>query len=265
MKPYLAILVPAVLALCAASCNKPAESKHTIAFDTIEQEQSFRLVGSAADYGVDSDLVYSCEARMLMPSALCGDQTDTLRQVILKMAFDTLETSHTHLIEQAFHHAAAEVGYNPVDTVVPSGVYDGCFIVEGDVATLTPAILSYGVTVSNYQPYAAHGMYTTNFVNYDFADSRIFTLKDIFTQQGLDALPAMLKKTARDMRGFIGPTQLDSLPSGDNFYIDNRNNIVFVYQPYEIASYAQGLIEIPVPAYLVSDNFTDYGRQLLMN
>lgn len=82
--------------------------------------------------------------------------------------------------------------------------------------------------------------------------------------KGLEKLPSLLRQTATSMRGSIGQTDLTALPADDNFCVNGDGEIVFVYQPYEIASYAQGIIRIPGGAYILSDYFTPYGNKLLM-
>lgn len=268
MKHLLTITAAAgiILAFATTSCDKAKEYvDNSIAFNTLSQEKTYILKGSKTAYDVDSDLTYSCEARMLMPTALCGHNVDSLQDAILKVAFDTVATQHSQLIDSAFYNEAKAIGYTPVDTVMPVGNTDGTFIVEGDVASLSSKIMSYSITSSNYMPYAAHGMYETYYINYDLANGRIFTLFDLFTNEGLAVLPDTLAQVAKSMRNYIGPTELTALPAKGNFYIDLRGDLIFVYQPYEIASYAQGIIEIPVPAYQLADFLTDYGRQLLMN
>lgn len=256
-----------ILILSSVACTRQADdttADTTTSFSVLERQQSFVLEGSAKDYDKDSDLIYSCEAKILMPETLNGADADTLRNAIFKTAFDTVCVgSREQMIEDVFRKSAAGTGYTPVDTVMPADVYDGCLIVDGEVATFSPTILAYFLTISSYEPYAAHGMYGTLYINYDLKAHRIFNLSDILTPEGYTKLPGILRGIARSMRGFTGPTDLTELPADGNFYIDLSNNLVFVYQPYEIASYAQGIIEIPVQAYTISDYITPYGKTLL--
>lgn len=273
MKTYKALTAvgAALIILGISSCtpdnnksdNNSNKNENNVDFRIVEKQQTFSLEGSAKDYDTEKDLLYSCEARILMPQDIKGHSVDSLQNRIFKVAFDTTAAAgHNKLMEDAFRTAASELGYVPVDTVVPENTYDGYLIVEGDVASMTSTILSYSVTVSKYDPHAAHGMYGSYFINYDITGGRLFGLNDIITSDGLDKLVPVLRTTADAMRNFAGPTELKVLPADGNFYIDLRNNLVFVYQPYEIASYAQGLIEIPVPAYQISDILTPYGKSL---
>ena len=240
------------------------DNTDSISFSHIKSHAAYRLAGSAADYDAAGDLSFDCTADLLMPTALLGHNTEVLQDSILKAAFDTTGVNHKGIIEAAFHRAAQEVGYAVADTVVADSAYDGLYTVAGAIESLSPTILSYAVTISDYMPRAAHGMYNTNFVNYDLEEGKVFVLSDIFTAEGLAKLPAILKQTAASMRDYIGPTELTSLPAGNNFCVNSDNDIIFVYQPYEIASYAQGEIRVPIAAYILSDYFTPYGNKLLM-
>ena len=91
-------------------------------------------------------------------------------------------------------------------------------------------------------------MYTTYYVNYDMAAGSIVSLDDLFTPEGKASLVESIRSQAKEMRDVIGPTDITGLPSKDNFFLTNDNSIVFSYQPYEVASYAQGEIQIPIPA-----------------
>ncbi|MDE6158420.1 MAG: RsiV family protein [Muribaculaceae bacterium] len=61
-----------------------------------------------------------------------------------------------------------------------------------------------------------------------------------------------------------GTTDINALPGDDNFYLTPDGNIIFAYQPYEVASYAQGEIQIPIPAYMISQYLTPEAQELLL-
>lgn len=262
---YTMCLAAGIVLVSCGNNYSIEKTEETIAFTTIEREQTFRLEKSAADYNVDEDLLFSCEARLVMPTALGRHNIDSLRSEIMSLAFGTVTDGTETLIEDAFRAAASAYGYDTKDTTVVSGDYDGTFVVEGNVAGITPVLMTYAVTVSKYDPYAAHGMYGVYYLNYSIEDGTVVGLRDIITPEGLAQLPSLLAQKARMMRDIIGRTVLKALPSDDNFYTDLRGNIVFVYQPYEIASFAQGVIEIPLAAYRISDLLTPLGKRLLLD
>lgn len=263
------IALGGVSLLCLEACSKPAEASadadaEGVAFSRINTSASYRLVGSASDYEAAADLSFDCMADILMPVEVYGNDITALQDSIFNQAFDTVAADHRALINDIFRNNAASLGYAVADTTVTDRSYDGLYNVVGSVESLSAKILSYAITVSNYMPGAAHGFYYTSYVNYDAQAGKVFSVNDIFTTEGLAKLPEMLKTIANDMRGYIGRTQIENIPQGGNFCISADGNIVFVYRPYEVASYAQGQIRIPVAPYVVSAYLTPYGNKLLM-
>ena len=261
-------------ALCTTSCTKTESESDTISLRKIEIQQSYRLIGSATDYLSDHDLSYGCQAELIMPEAIYGHSLDALRDSILAAAVDSTGLDVEAVLSGAMPRIAREVGYAIADTVLPDSLttavprflarYDGFYSAEGDIETLSPRYLSYAVTRSDYQPSAAHSNYGTVYINYDLNAGCIIKLSDLFTPEGLDALPAIIRDTAVKMQAAIGNTDINSLPAKGNFYLTPEGTIVFAYQPYEVASFAQGEIQIPIPAYLLSQYLTAVGSALLL-
>lgn len=235
---YLLTTIAALsaLALFLTGCRGNTATSYAdncIAFSRVDADKDFRAVGSAADYGQDHDLVISCRADLLIPTAAYGQDVTPLQDTILKFAFDTVGSDHAALIEAAFRREAREVGYALADTAVTDSSFDGLFTATGDVVAMSPQILSYGVTTSSYYPRAAHGMYATTYVNYDIEGGRVFGLRDIVNEEGIDKLPEILGTVAESLKNSIGSVQLSELPAGDNFYVNTDDVLIFVYQPYE--------------------------------
>lgn len=269
------ILLTVVSVAMTVSCDRSDKhSEDEILFSYLTAERSYRLDGSATDYGEDRDLCFGSSARLILPQILRGHDATDLRDSILTLAFGRCAGNTDTLIVNSLAERAAEIGYAVSDTVLPDSViaatpnflsrYDGFYSVVSDVETLTGNILSYGVKYSTYIPHAAHGMYGVSYVNYDIDSMRVISLESLFTPEGIDALPEIIRQTATDMVSVIGKTEIAGLPANGNFCISSDNKIVFTYQPYEVASYAQGVIEIPLPAYILANYLTEYGTQLLL-
>ena len=54
--------------------------------------------------------------------------------------------------------------------------------------------------------------------------------------------------------------EADKLDKTENFYFDNQN-LYLVYQPYEIASYADGIVTIKIPFSELQDWMKDEFKQ----
>lgn len=91
----------------------------------------------------------------------------------------------------------------------------------------------------------AHGMYSFGYVTYDPAKNRVLSLADIVPPSHrkvvLGKLNAAIAREAKLEDKQL--SQVEELP--DNFYLTDKG-ITFVFQPYEIASYADGVIYIDV-------------------
>lgn len=263
--PLIALTAAGVAAMTAC-CNsdKCNVNNKEVAFEPVETQQAYRLVDSKTVYDGNADLSFNTSASMLVPVKAYGKSMAALKDSIMSLAFDTVAAPR-QAMETYLRSQAAGLGFALADTVVEDKEYDGMLNVEGAVASLTPKLMSYAVNMSVYTPGAAHGLYATYYVNYDLEAAKTFTLNDIVTPEGRTDLLNELKSTAEEMKAYIGDTELESLPQRDNFYVSADGDLMFVYQPYEIASYAQGMIRIPVAPYAISGALTDYGKALLLN
>ena len=276
MKPSYIVILAALAALVAglfSSCSDKT-NKHDISFERIAVEKSYRFAGSADECGTRYDLSYGCQVDILMPSDLYGTDCHALQDTIMQRAFGFFGGNRMSAINDALRNIASEVGYMAVDTVMPDSVvaaspqflsrYDGYTCIQGEIETLTSRLMSYAITNSTYYPGAAHGMYGTLYINYDMEQGRIVRLSDIFTAEGMSILPDVISKKAAQMVAVIGDTDIDSLPADNNFYLTASGDIVFAYQPYEVASYAQGEIQIPIAAYTMAEYLTEEGTAMLL-
>lgn len=114
---------------------------------------------------------------------------------------------------------------------------------------------------SNYTG-GAHGYYFSTMINLDVKNQSVLKLSDIIqadsnTVKGLlekyFRIQYKLKPNAKLTQIIFDPT----LKMSENFYF-NQNGLCFIYNPYEIASYAQGQIVVFIPSealkpYLVHD------------
>lgn len=120
-----------------------------------------------------------------------------------------------------------------------------------DVVSNADGLLSLG-----FKNYAfsggAHGSYGTQLMTFDIKNKKLITLNDLFKPNYKSALNAALTRKARWYFGLKpnesleGSTFDTAIEANDNFAI-TRKGILFNYVPYEIASYAQGEIQLFIP------------------
>lgn len=112
-----------------------------------------------------------------------------------------------------------------------------------------------------YYTGGAHGNYYTVLHSFDTDSTRLLTSEDIFLPDSEAALSALLTTKAQTMQL---PVQTDSVPVTTNFAF-TKEGLLFDYPPYEIASYADGEIEIILPYAEVSHLLTGKGETTAMS
>lgn len=241
-----AMAATAVLAIASCSNESKPSAHNTIEFTEITSSVRYKLDETAKLFNTDEDIMFRDSVDILFPDKLLGKPTDALRDSILVNAFDTI-ASPDEAIKAFFHNGVNELGYSfsVAPDSIPGNDIDGLGILNGYVFNMNSRILTYCISRYTYYPGAAHGITNTSYITYLLKEGRVLTLRQLFTPEGLQALPAIIDARAKQLKAAIGPTdKITSLPSNDNYYINVNDAITFVYQPYEVASYAQGSIQI---------------------
>lgn len=248
----------AMLAALATGCNE--QSKKGLEFFVVEGGGTYRLFNSAREFGTDEDITFTDSVSIMLPNALFENDVRPLYDSILKVAFDTVGTDYDGIVAKYMTRTIEQFGYNfeRVDSVNPGTEADGFNTVSGTLVNLTPDLLVYSVSTSDYQPRAAHGLTTTYYINYDIRGGRVLSFNDLFDAGRADSLAAAIQTQADALEQVIGPTTIASLPAGNNFMLSPGGEIVFVYQPYEVASYAQGAIRISFYPYELVEYMTPF-------
>ena len=130
--------------------------------------------------------------------------------------------------------------------------YEYHYLVEATTQQGTAHTLSYLATVDYYEG-GAHGINQLITFNFDIATGKLITLADVFAPGYESQLKTSLMKALKSKTGLNSINELkdagylysmDMFPS-ENFIL-NDETITFVYNPYEIAPYAVGSIELVI-------------------
>jgi len=112
-------------------------------------------------------------------------------------------------------------------------------------------LLSLGYFHYNYSG-GAHGNYSTTGASYDLRTGQRLRYNDIFRPTADARLVALLGRAVRPLVGLAPNEPLDKqlfvkqMPVTHNVFLTS-GGAVFTYQPYEVASYAQGELAVFVP------------------
>lgn len=120
------------------------------------------------------------------------------------------------------------------------------------VIYLSPTLITLSEFYYSYMG-GAHGFYSTSYIPVNLVTNKQILLKDVVTPQGQKQLRVLLEKYFRLQRGLSKTQPLtdgglfeNKLEPNDNFHV-TATGITFNYSPYEVASYADGEIEVFVP------------------
>lgn len=114
----------------------------------------------------------------------------------------------------------------------------------------------------------AHGNYGTSYSSYDLVNKKQLKLTDIVTADGKKRLSALLAKSVRAQFRLKPSAPLtevlfeNRITPNQNFYITGKG-IGFSYNPYEIAAYAFGEINVFIPFKEIETNLLPSFKQLL--
>lgn len=260
----LNLLTVAAVAAAVSGCSNSGE-RASMAFETFDGSATYRLDGTAQVFGQDSDIYFADSVSLILPIRLNDSDITPLRDSITSYALGNTGRPIRQAISQWLKETADELEYKAVAVDGNSASADlvqGFNNVTGYVVTLNNEMLVYCVVSDSYAPGAAHGMTVRRYFNFStIGKGQLLTLDKIFTQAGLHKLPALLAQQAADVPDLQGNLQVSDpnhipLPQGGNFYISSEGEIVFAYQPYEIASFAEGSVDISFYPYELVDYMT---------
>jgi hypothetical protein len=198
--------------------------------------------------GVEEKVQTNLEANMLRD--LRGDTLDGLPTVPLAMLYK----QQRQQFFQDYRQDATDSRPAPADTA-GIGPYGIGMNYEDQTASYVlyqqGSLLSLGFFHYNFSG-GAHGNYSLTPASYDLRTGRRLRYDDIFRPTAAQQLPALLGQAVRPLVGLQPGEPLDKqlfvnkMPVSRQVFL-TAGGAIFVYQPYEIASYAQGEIHVFVP------------------
>lgn len=257
--PFAALISILSATSCSQTDTPQPEPKADICFNIVHADNTYSLIGSAADFYSDSDIVCNDYINLVIPSRIQNNDISALTDSILSLATDTIVRSADpqSAVAEWISKTAAQSGYKTQAHAPSKQNVDGFDHVNGFVVSLTDNTLVYCINASMYAPHAANGMTTRSYINYMITGGgRMLSLSDLFTPEGLKELPATIAERAADMAQYAGMVDIDDLPQGGNYYISSEGEIVFSYYPMEVGPHVLGTVEIPLYPSEVLDYLT---------
>lgn len=243
MKPYLLLLPLLALSACSGSNS-----------DLIEFETRTDSIGYVVRGSELSDTIYAAaNYSVVWPAEVDDPKLNELRDSLLSLSFGMATPDFAKAADQFLNSPLQSLIAEPDSTLsfskvsFPEADSDPCHstaTVMSSVAHLTPSLLVIEIDKYYYNFGAAHGLSTRNYLNYAVNDHQLLTASNVFLPGNDAAILSIIDATAR--RLFDDSTIFpEPITTFDNFQL-TPSSIIFIYQPYEIAPYSSGIIEIPI-------------------
>lgn len=223
----------------------------------VQLEMDFLLEGNAAPTEMvkEGRSWLECMQGMTQEDRISLLNRGIVNRVLVEKAFGKEYADRSFLMAAACYRDAREAEYRKnveemldVDPDIRIPEYD--FYVSGIVVDTGRMFLTYRLEESHYTG-GAHPNSSVRYLNFDARG--LVTVADLFGEDKLEVMKEVVFKALLSKEGVKTAEELERksyFPEffhvSDDFYVKG-DSIVFVYSPYEIAAYSQGVVEIPVP------------------
>lgn len=223
----------------------------------VQLEMDFLLEGNAAPTEtVKEGRSWSeCMQGMTQEDRISLLNCGIVNRGLVEKAFGKEYADRSFLMAAACYRDARDAEYRKnveemldVDPDIRIPEYD--FYVSGIVVDTGRMFLTYRLEESHYTG-GAHPNSSVRYLNFDARG--LVTVADLFGEDKLEVLKEVVFEALLLKEGVKTVEELEKksyFPEffhvSDDFYVKD-DSIVFVYSPYEIAAYSQGVVEIPVP------------------
>ena len=274
-------LIFALLAITALwSCvNKgndtPVNNDKKVTDTTLCQFKNIKIGKMFSYYDGEGDTLYFDNTfKALWPEIINGKPCTELQQALLRSMTDSAELNQLDMVIDFLLNPANYTEYDsknltPVTAVKEEENSLSTSEVNVVMENMTDRLLTYRLSTSSYMAGAAHGIYASNYTTYDLKTEKAVALGDVIADTTLlrEAIFKSIKQTYDYDKDELFIPDNGLLPLPRDFFFDG-SVLHAVYQVYEIASYAQGLIDAPIYPYMLKPEeikqlYTPYGLELL--
>lgn len=258
-KTIFALAAVTAIAIAAESCSGN-KSQTDIEFETRVDSVGYMMPDF---YG---DTVYAAaKYSVVWPEKIGKEDFDALRDSLLSLTFATPDATtfedaaRQYMLSVVREHSAESdttFAYSkvPYDTAANAERSNESYIIS-DVTLLTPKVLVVQVYNYSYCFGAAHGMNTTRYLNYSIAAHKLLNAGNMFKPGNETAILDLINASAKEHYPEEGTLFPEPIGRIGDLQITEKD-IVFVYQPYDVAPYSTGVVSIPVSQYDLHRFFT---------
>ncbi len=263
-----------LIAIAAAAFLSAGAADLTITIDCRSAQRVKHFPGVHI-FSPDDEVYSTATAEVYWPERIGANDLGKLQQTLIEKAFG---------IKGSRDLAAALKRHTAWDASVPDGSGKGVEVptdtdidaaivftnnVRASILEFDSSLITWQLDYETYEG-GAHGLNSVDYVNYDVEHNRIITLADLFPAGKRAALTKAIKAklyadfdVSTDAQAEEAGLMAGQIEAPDCFYIED-GVLTFVFNPYTIAPYALGIIEVEMPGEALAPLASDYAADLLL-
>lgn len=274
LKTTILSIVAAGIAI--TSCNTSGRQDDVIS--NFGVDATIKTASQSYQYTIDGTETYaSLSTSLYWPERLGDHSLKVLQDSIISKLFGH-SPNRSESIDNAIKRFIADTslfGENfvmtPVDSLPDNERAEMAWYIDGTgrIADLSDKIVTYKVSLTQYGG-GAHPITTADIFSYDLEKGEVLTLDNLFVGGSGPKLVDIIKENLAEQLG----TTPDRL--GDaGIFVDQLtypgepsvmgDAIVFHYNPYDIAPYSSGMIDVNVWAEELEEYLTPRAKELLLD
>lgn len=252
-KLYIPIIIVAFVILwsnTSCSCNE----ENDVPFETliVNANTSISTDSGAPMCKVHINLMYADRTKSKV--------ADTINKTIINKAFSFDHLSPQQAVDSFTNNYLSNYKKDLTELYktdkdskdLSAGWYDYSYVMNSTIQKGSKHVLIYIIHLESYEG-GAHGNSQDIILNFNTRNGKLFTINNLFVPGYEHGLNELLLKALEDKTGCKNLNELHNkgylLSSGiypsDNFML-NEDDITFIYNPYEIASYDKGETELTI-------------------
>ncbi len=253
----------------AAAVDNPKVTDSTLCqFSNLDIDKQFSYIDEDGD-----TLYFDNSFSAFWPQIINGKPCPNLQQALFRAMTDSAELNQLDKVTDFLLNPGNYTEYDPNKFTPVTQVKDNGKLSTSEVdvimQSMTDRLLLYHLGTYSYMAGGAHGIYANNYVTYDLKTEKAVSLEEIVADTTLlrEATLKSILVTYNYGKDDLFLPDNGLLPLPGDFYIEG-SALHVVYQVYEIASYAQGMIDAPIYPHLLKPEeikqlYTPYGLELL--
>ena len=249
--------------------NKGTQDSTLCQFSNIKMEKMYSYCNDEGD-----TVYFDNTFTALWPEVINGKPCEGLQLALMRCMTDSgglnkIELVADFLLDPSNYTECDSKRLVPVTAVKSDENKLSTSEVRVTMESMTDRLLTYSLSTYSFMAGAAHGIYGTNYATFDLKTEKAVILSDVIADTTLlrNAIFKAIKNNYDYDKDDLFIPDNGLLPLPRDFFIDGTV-LHAIYQVYEIASYAQGMIDAPIYPYLLKPEeikqlYTPYGLELL--